>query len=182
MLPALLAIALSLALFGGGVWWRSARNAPGPGSLPTPAPATPSADPSPVAQCDPSPSRPSYLPWLDERQPVPPSREERSERDAVLVWFEDPELAYQGSYVSLGTKYSPPFEGETDVPFSRVPVRGVSGYLVWIGDPGVGDVAIIWAEHDKPCGTFQLSTGTRGLSESEAERLIEEIAGSLVES
>jgi hypothetical protein len=63
--------------------------------------------------------------------------------------------------------------------FPTTEVRGTTGYLVWVGDPGVGDLALTWFEGSGPCRSFSLHFRDPALSQRKAEAMIERIARSL---
>jgi hypothetical protein len=116
---------------------------------------------------------PRYLPWLEPGEPVPPPEVRREEGREILVWFAEPEMGWDGPYVTLSV------ESEDPQGLEPVEVRGATGYLTWVGDPGVGALSLRWSEAEVPCGTYHLSLGTKGLPEARAEEEILRIAESL---
>lgn len=72
-------------------------------------------------------------------------------RDFVLTWFEDEELGHEGRHVALITVFGDPLTGPG---FVGVRVRGTTGHLVWVGDPGVGELALEWRDRPGPCGAY----------------------------
>ena len=69
--------------------------------------------------------------------------------------------------------------GEGLSEFPTVRVRGVNGHLVWIGDPGIGELALTWKEGDQLCRWYTLSVSSVGLTQREAEVVVQEVAASL---
>ena len=47
--------------------------------------------------------------------------------------------------------------------YPQAEVRGHVGDLMWIGDPGVGGVALSWREGPGPCTTYELHLSIRGV-------------------
>jgi hypothetical protein len=128
--------------------------------------------------CPVAPFTVSRLPWLEEGSEVPAPGVIEEGVDAVLVWFEDPIERSSGRYVALKRSAIPPVSEGLDE-FPAVQVRGVNGYLVWVGDPGIGELALNWWEGDQLCRWYTLSISSVGLSQREAEVAIREIAASL---
>ena len=62
--------------------------------------------------------------------------------------------------------------------FEGVKVRGHPAYLVWIGDPGVGQLALFWNE-DGPCEAYSLHLLYQGASQRATEREIMKIGRGL---
>lgn len=125
------------------------------------------------ATCQGPAVEPTYLPWLRPAERVPPPQIQTDEERNIAVWFADLERAWDGAYVTLSADSEEP-EG-----LESVEVRGRTGYLTWVGDPGVGELALRWREAEGSCGTYHLALGTQGLSETRAEREVVRIADSL---
>lgn len=144
------------------------------------------ASPTPTQEsgstkCDPASFRPPYLPWLDKDEDPPPPDRERDGRNMVLTWSD---RSNDDVYVALVTHYdnAVPVAGtdfDADNPPPSVRVRGSEGYLMWIGDPGVGELAILWAEGRDPCGSYSLHLLDRRMSEDTAESELRKVAKSL---
>ncbi|MDP8956269.1 MAG: hypothetical protein M3N24_04830 [Actinomycetota bacterium] len=133
-------------------------------------------------RCKAPPFRPAYLPWLKPGEPLPSPRATREGRNFGLTWFKDERKQYDAPYVGLVTEYESVFGGaEGLVHFERTPVRGKSGYIVSVGDPGVGELALTWQEQAGPCGWFTIYLLDRKHGEQQAEEEIKRIAHSLAE-
>ncbi|HEX6580153.1 MAG TPA: GerMN domain-containing protein [Actinomycetota bacterium] len=117
----------------------------------------------------------SRLPWLPLDSGVPDPALLEDELGPVLVWFEDEDQRWAGRYVAL-KRSSEPVVGQGLSDFPTAEVRGEIGHLVWIGDPGAGEVALVWSEGVQPCSWFSLSMSSVGLTEAEAERTIRGLA------
>ena len=141
-------------------------------AAPTPTPPHPET-------CHPPPFRPTYLPWLRAGEPVPEPKRARDGRNLWLVWYKEPNAEPTQRWgASLATAYEPP-EKSARRHFPAVHVRGVTGRLVWVGDPGVGLLTVEWAEGTHACESFVLGLSTTGMSERQAEAEIVRMAGSL---
>jgi hypothetical protein len=127
--------------------------------------------------CPAAPFTVSRLPWLEEGSEVPAPELIEEGVDAILVWFEDPNERWSGRYVALRRSTMPLVEGLSEFPTVRV--RGVNARLVWIGDPGVGELALTWKEGDQVCRWYTLSISSAGLNQGEAEAAIRDIAASI---
>jgi hypothetical protein len=127
--------------------------------------------------CPASPFTVSRLPWLEEGSEVPAPELIEEGVGAILVWFEEPTERWSGRYVALKRSTMPLDEGLSEFPTVRV--RGVNGRLVWIGDPGVGELALTWKEGDQLCRWYTLSTSSVGLSQEAAEEVIRDVAASI---
>lgn len=136
----------------------------------SPAGGSPTEDSS---GCDYPPMKVSYLPWLKEGEKVPPPERHRSGDRALFTW-QGPEENRVSVVRHPGTE-AEGWEGDS------IPVRGVRGFIVWVGDPGVGDLSLLWSEDSTRCSDYSLHLSTKGMSEREAEREIEKVAGSLSE-
>jgi hypothetical protein len=118
------------------------------------------------------------LPWLPEGAAVPASEPIEESPDAGFVWFEDSEERFAGTYLALKRSPWSPF-GRNLSQFPTAQVRGTTGYLVWVGDPGVGELAFVWREAGSSCEWYTLSISSPGLSEVQAEQTIRTLAASL---
>jgi hypothetical protein len=94
------------------------------------------------------------------------------------VWFHDATERWNGAYVALRVAPKPLF-GEALRDFPSVTAAGSPARLVWVGDPGVGEVAVTWRANTGDCGWHALSLSTTGMSQGQAESVITDIAGSL---
>jgi len=126
--------------------------------------------------CDPAPFWPTYLPWLKTGELVPSPEVLTDGGNVSLVWFQG-ERSLQAPHVSLTTWASSPFQPPEESP--SVVVWGSTGHLLWVGDAGVGEVAIVWTQEPGPCGSFSLHLVDPSLSRGEAEAEIRLIADSL---
>jgi hypothetical protein len=127
----------------------------------------------------PAPSfMPRFLPWLDDGDPVPAPEHVTEEGSTVLAWFEDGAREWRGPYVALRTSTQPL---EKDLDGSEiVQVRGPDGQLVWVGDPGVGEVTIVWQEEEAgSCSWYSIHLSSAGMTEEEARATILRVADSL---
>jgi hypothetical protein len=133
-----------------------------------------------LKSCDPPSFRPSYLPWVKAGDPIPPPEERRDGRNVVLTWLGDSGSDRRRPYVSLVAEYRSSLAASVDhSPTSAIDVRGTTGYVSWVGDPGVGELAVVWSENDQPCGTFSLHLLDSEFSEARAESEIKQVAVSL---
>ena len=135
--------------------------------LPTEPTATPT--PSPASAACPAPTlRPTYAPWGAVGAP----REEAGERGVGHVYDGPPDLGWE-----------PQGGGPTYLRISRQPtaaglppggvVRSAGSRdvrLLWVGDPGVGDVAAWWQEGQGPCDTWRANLLWRQGGREEIER------------
>ncbi len=122
--------------------------------------------------CEAAGFRPTYLPWDPggDRESAPDEDTDRG--DAVLRW-EEPSGP---GYVALVTHLEPEdFEGQG---YPDVAVRGRKGQLVWIGDPGVGELSIRWREGLAECESFSLHL-LLVADQADVEEEIGKVAGSL---
>jgi hypothetical protein len=119
------------------------------------------------------------LPWLSIGTRMIPGPERVDDRfGSSLVWFEDEDLRWSGGYVSLKRSSKPPLDEDLSG-FPAVRVQAETAHLVWIGDPGVGILALVWSEGVQPCSWFSLIMSTTGITESQAEHKIRVVARSL---
>ncbi len=123
------------------------------------------ATPAPSAACALPAERPTYLPPGFQSEPsvqstVPGLGAEAGgqpqARRQLLVWE-----GASGEYVLLSAADDSPYLHEP--PWARVQVRGHAGVFVWIGDPYVGPVNLIWRERSGRCGIYELSSRLRQL-------------------
>lgn len=170
---ALVAAAFAAAGVAAVIW---VQPDPVPQAPPTPSEST-SVEPTPES-CSPPTYSVSRLPWLPTGSPIPTPKVLQDEASSVTVWFEDREARWNGSYVALTAAPASPF-GEELAEFPTVEVRGVQARLVWVGDPGVGGVALVWTEGAGACTWRTLSMSSVGLSEAQAERALKLVADSL---
>ena len=133
--------------------------------------------PAPRAEpCTAPAFRPTYLPWLKPGREVPaPERV----GDAALRWAGPSSGDDVDPYVSLGITTEDPTEDFAGAGYPTLPVRGTEGYLVWVGDPHVGELSLRWDEGEPPCDAHVLSLLDQELSQRRAEAEIEKIAESL---
>jgi hypothetical protein len=129
-------------------------------------------------RCEPASFRVTRLPWLARGSEVPPPETVMEEGSTSLVWFEDPERRWDGRYVALQATSEPPFGSDLDG-FPTASVRGRVGHLVWVGDPGVGELALTWQEGDASCSWHSLRISGEGLGEDEAVSQLRQVASSL---
>jgi hypothetical protein len=115
------------------------------------------------------------LPWVPLGTMIPGPERVEDRLGSALVWFEDEDLRWSGGYVSL-KRSSRPLIDEDLSGFPAVQVQEETAHLVWIGDPGVGALALVWSEGVQPCSWFSLSMSTAGLTESEAQNKIRVVA------
>jgi hypothetical protein len=147
-----------------------------------PPPATGNEAETPVtsdASCETPAFTPTYLPWLraNETPPAPRTTGGTEASDRTLVWFASEHREYEEQYVALTTQLAPHADLEH---FEQVvPVRGHDGHVIWIGDPGVGEVSLQWMEREDPCGSFALHMSSIGFSERGAVRKLARVARSL---
>lgn len=126
--------------------------------------------------CEPAAFHPTYLPWGKE-DPDDPQQSARG-NDATLVWTGPSDDGKGRAAVSLVTRYET-IDGDELDEFPSAPVRDTRGWLVWVGDPGVGELSLLWEETVDPCGAYELHLLDRSLSESDAEKEIKRIAEGL---
>jgi hypothetical protein len=115
------------------------------------------------SDCDAPSFRPTYLPWLGEGELVPEPRESIAKTgDRIFTW-DGPE----GSYVSL-VRHAEVIGAGVDTDGS-IRVRGYPAWLQWIGDPGVGELALMWEEASTPCEGYSLRLLLPAEGETEAD-------------
>jgi hypothetical protein len=119
----------------------------------------------------------SRLPWVASGSvPAPEHLEE--DDGSLLVWFEDADRRWNGRYVALRRSSNPPFGADLEKS-PTMPVRGQNGHLVWVGGPGVGELALVWSDNEVSCGWYTLGLSSRRLTRRQAEVTMREIAASL---
>jgi hypothetical protein len=170
---ALVAAAFAAAGVAAAIW---VQPDPSPQAPPTASEST-SVEPTPES-CSPPTYLVSRLPWLPTGSPIPAPEVLQDDRSSVTVWFEDREARWDGSYVALTAAPESPF-GEELASFPTVEVRGILARLVWVGDPGVGGVVLVWTEGAGACTWRTLGLSSVGMSEVRAERALKEVADSL---
>ncbi|HXF71859.1 MAG TPA: hypothetical protein VNO79_04515 [Actinomycetota bacterium] len=178
-LAGMVALTMFVVVSAATIWIRS--NPPGrsdraaPGSAPS---ATGSSSPT---SCPLPEFRPTRLPWLPASSPLPTPEEVTYEGGASsLVWFQDPQARWEGRYLALTTYRTGPFGPLEDLAGSpTVTVHDQTGHLIWVGDPGVGELAIVWSEGSGECPWFALRMITTGLTQSAAEAQLRAVAASL---
>lgn len=131
---------------------------------------------SAAGPCDPAPFHPTYPSWT-EKDPDQPRQAVRG-NDAVLTWT-GPSAEGEGrAAISLVTRYDT-LDGDELDEFPSARVRDTRGWLVWVGDPGVGSLSLLWEETVEPCGSYELHLLDQGLSQKRAEAEIGRIAEGL---
>lgn len=109
--------------------------------------------------------RPGMLPWLSDGEPVPDPVEVRfgtvDEPTSLTTWAADadPEELWNVAHLSIGRIHTPEVE-PGDQGFEMVEVRGNEAELVWVGDPGMGQLRVNWREQPGPCGVYSVWLGT----------------------
>ena len=145
---------------------------------PLPAGTTKEEDPA-SAQCPAAPYTVSRLPWLEAGSEISAPELVTEGKASLLVWFEDPVERWNGRHVALTRSTHPLISGSL-TEFPTVSVRGQLGHLIWVGDPGVGGLSIVWTEPSaEPCAWYSLTLLSQGMSEGQAETEIRRIAASL---
>ncbi len=133
------------------------------------------AGPAPTASatgpggCALPPFRPGYLPWLDDGQkvgdPVHAEAGDPDGADARMVWArdadaDDPDGPIGTDHVVLQTLAE---LDDVNGPAAAVRVRGATGLMRWVGDPGVGTLSVIWREQPGRCGAHAIHLTIRGI-------------------
>ena len=132
----------------------------------------PEAAPGPT-NCEAAEFGPTYLPW--EKGSIPDPESFTVQLNTISQWT-TPEGAKNVVSVELVRRYNPWDDNED---FPLVPVRGTEGHLVWIGDPGVGQLSLQWLEGDEPCDNYGLYLLLPGASQRKAESEMARISRSL---
>jgi hypothetical protein len=142
----------------------------------------PDASPTPKVvpgSCPETPFTVSRLPRLGAGSEIPAPEEVEEGESSLLVWFEDTAERREGRHVSLMRSAGALIEGSLS-DFPTMSVRGQTGHLVWVGDPGVGELSIVWTEPSAgPCTWSHLTLMSQRMSEAQAEAEIQRIAASL---
>ena len=125
------------------------------------------------AECTEAEFGPTYLPW--EKGSVPDPEQFSAQLNFTEQWV-TPSGAKRVGNLTFVRAYRP-WEGNQYMP--KVPVRGTEGRLVWIGDPGTGQLALQWSEGDEPCDHYGLHLFLQKVSERETEREMAKISRSL---
>ncbi|MGH2808722.1 MAG: hypothetical protein ACRDKT_15770 [Actinomycetota bacterium] len=132
--------------------------------------------PAPTAQaCEYPEFRPTYLPWLEPGEEVSAGTELLSSKS--IVW--GPGESRNPDQVKLQTKRKSRLDHYRGSRFQRLMVRGEEAYLVWVGDPGVGELTIHWDEGDGPCESYVLHYRDQDSFKHQVEAEIIKIAESL---
>ena len=106
---------------------------------------------------------PTYLPWLDDGAQVPEPTHVRhgtgEEPNGRMVWAEDPDAYEPEGYsevhtVSISAMVEHEPSGHRDLP--DVEVRGHPADLIWVGDMGIGPLALRWQEGTDPCQAYAI--------------------------
>lgn len=117
---------------------------------------------------------PTYLPW--EKKSIPEPEMFFGQGNATAQWVTPPDAKRAGR-VSLVRAARPWKTYERE--FRTVPVRDTEGALVWIGDPGTGELSLQWSEGDEPCEFYAIYMLIQSMPQREAEKEMSRIARSL---
>lgn len=112
---------------------------------------------------------------------MPPPKKSHDGPNAILTWENDDAEGGSSQHVRLVTVWEPLARDYEAEGFARFEVRSQIGYIVWVGDPGVGELTLPWAEGSEPCQTYLLALLTHGFAEEQAEQEIKAVAGSLTQ-
>jgi hypothetical protein len=134
---------------------------------------TPEATPEATA-CEAAEFAPTYLPWVKGNS-IPEPETFTAQLNTTQHWT-TPEGAKNVVAVDLVRRYQP-WEDHED--FQKVPVRGTEGRLVWIGDPGVGQLSLQWSEGEEICDNYGIYLTLPGASQRKAEAEMARISKSL---
>jgi hypothetical protein len=173
---AVVSAAFVAAVVAAAIWIERSPDLLDPATSPSPT-ASPHA-PSVAESCPPASVAVSFLPWLETGTPIPEPETSLDGRNSVSVWFEDLDARWDGAYAALTTSEKS-LIGEDLVEFPSTSVLGQPAHLVWIGDPGVGELALVWNESTGDCMWRTLSLSTAGLTQKQAESALLKIAASL---
>ena len=116
---------------------------------------------------------PTYLPW--EKGSIPEPELFFAQGNATAQWV-TPADANRAARVSL-VRAARPWKDNDEFP--EVPVRGTQGRLVWIGDPGTGELSLQWSEGDEPCDHYAIYMLIQSISQRDAEKEMVRISRSL---
>jgi hypothetical protein len=134
--------------------------------------------------CEPAPFRVTILPWLEAGEPLPEPNVEldvEGEGSSILTWEGPPgtsSLEGGRGHVAIVRYPMPSRLGELGHPVD-IPVRDTLGEIQWVGDPGVGEVRLVWLEVDGDCGSYALYLWDITMTEAESEEYLREAAASL---
>jgi len=158
-----------------------------------PAYSTPSAasTTSATQQFCPAPAeRPAYLPSGFDSPPT--LSRVVYQTDGSREQGVDETLAWEGrsnQTVSLLARDTHEYLDLPGQPWERTTVHGRPAVIVWVGDPFIGPVNIIWPEREGACGTYVLSATLRQLpvglpagNQGEAARALQREAARMAES
>jgi hypothetical protein len=132
--------------------------------------------------CDPASFHPTYLPWLGTDEVPPAPARSRDGTNGLLTWSAGDRpgwTEYATAFVTLVTEFEVSLESGPGSEFPTVPVRGTTGRVVWVGDPGVGEVMVTWTERPGACASFSLHLLAQNLGEQRAVEEVSKIAASL---
>jgi hypothetical protein len=135
-----------------------------------------------LAECPPATIRPSYLPWLEPGETVPKPKEETEGKNAVLIWSAGAQQGWKHGYVALVAEHEPVFGRGKDLAkqgFESINIRGSTAYLIWVGDPGVGELALTWSEGTQPCDTYSIYVWAENLDPGVAKEEIKRVGESV---
>ena len=118
---------------------------------------------------------PTYLPW--EKGSIPEPELFFAQGNATAQWVAPADAKSPGK-VSLVRAARPWKTYEREFPI--VPVRGTEGTLVWIGDPGTGELSLQWSEGDQPCDHYAIYLLLPSVSQRDAEKEMARISRSLI--
>ncbi|HEY7874741.1 MAG TPA: hypothetical protein VIG64_06425 [Actinomycetota bacterium] len=142
------------------------------------APSVPAAT-ADTGSCDYAKYEPTYLPWLAKNEAAPPPRRDKEDENAILLWEDDDDASGNPATVELVTELESTAQEVSEEGFPTVAARGQRGYLIWVGDPGVGQLVIVWQENQEPCESYALSLLDQDLHRAAAEAEIEKVLESL---
>ena len=117
---------------------------------------------------------PTYLPWSKKKVGAP-AKNVLHKRQAVVQW-RGPSEGRRTPTLSLVSGAEIPDDIDA---YETAPVRGVEGHVAWVGDPGVGELSLLWSEGETPCDAYGLHLFDRSLKKRRAEYEIKRIARSL---
>jgi len=126
---------------------------------------------APVA-CEAPAFAPTEFPW---NGPTSEPETFSAQLNSISQWLPPPDYK-QAATLTLVRRYNPWEDTEGS---AEVPVRGTQGRVVWIGDPGTGEVSLQWSEGDASCEHYGLYLLHQSLAEREAEKELARIARSL---
>jgi hypothetical protein len=123
---------------------------------------------------------PGYLPWLDEREQVPPGKKDAVDGEVRLVWVPDlSRHVWAGSYVLLRRLAADRIgAGER----ANVSYDGIPGaFAESESSASVADVGIAWQSKGTGCNTTILNFFSPQLGRAEGKEEVKRIARSLSE-